>query len=319
MSEFYIDISKAKSTANSMLGLKNELNSSVHQVNSARTRLGNNSDSGMDIVNARLKEISDSIIKEAAKANSLAAALTQIVMKYNAAETAICGSADKIEDNKETAEAETEKSWWDKLIDWIKSLFGVKEDKLSSDRQAEREHDLYMQDAIFDLMDEERFSESTWNHASMEERKAILSEFMLEIAMVMGITLNGPVNYFNEKPDNKGLVTNGYYVSDPKRLDFNTVSINTYVMNGNNSYKIMKTMIHEMRHAYQHAAVETPGDFKVSSETIEQWRNNFDHYIKGEDDFDGYRAQPIEYDANSFARNYGSTNGVTPTYGGSWE
>lgn len=320
MSEFYIDINKTKSTANSMSGLKNKLCSNAYQVNSAKNQLQCNRDSGLSVVNTRLKEISDSIINEAARAESLASALSQIVMKYNAAEKAICGSADGIIGEESSEKNDTEKNWWEKLVDWIKSLFGIKEEEpLSAERQAEKEHDLYMQGAIFDLMNEdERFSESTWNNASTEQRVEILNTFMVEIALIMGISLNGPIHPFRELPNDQNLVTYGYYSSDPDSPLYNMVSINTYVLEGNNSYKVMKTMIHEMRHAYQHAAVMNPESFNVSQETIEQWRTNFDHYISGDTDFDAYRAQAIEYDANSFAKSYGSTRNVNPTYGGSW-
>ena len=320
MSEFSIDINKTKNTANSMSRLKSDLNSCAHKVNSAKNQLKHNVDSGLSIINVRLNEVSDSIIKEALRAESLASALTQIVMKYNAAETAICGSADGIIGKDSKEKKDVEKSWWDKLVDWIKSLFGVKEEEpLSQERQAEREHDLFMQSAIFDLLDEERFSESTWNNASLEQRKAILNSFLLEISLIMGISLNGPIHFFEKGPNANNLVTYGYYSDDPKSPYYKMVSINTYVMEGNNSYKIMNTMIHEMRHAYQHAAIENPGDFNVSAETIEQWRENFDHYIDGNVDFDGYRAQAIEYDANSFSKDYGATRNVDPSYGGSWE
>lgn len=319
MSELYIDINKTKSTANDMNRLKSDLNVSAYQINFARTMLKLNIDAGLSIIDSRLKEVSESIFNEAAKAESLARALTHIVMKYNAAETAICGSADGIIGKDSAQKTEAEKTWWDKLVDWVKSLFGIKdEETLSPERQAEREHDLYMQSAIFDLMDEERFSENTWNSATLEQRKEILNSFMIEIALIMGISLNGPVNFFHELPNEKNLVTYGFYSNDLESPYYNVVSINTYVMEGNNSYKIMKTLIHEMRHAYQHAAVENPENFNVSEETINQWRDNFDHYIDGNDDFDAYQAQAIEYDANSFAKSYGSTNNVTPTYGGSW-
>ena len=320
MSEFYIDINITKNTANSISGLKKKLNRNAYQVNSVKNQLQFNRDSGLSIVNVRLKEISDSIIKEAVRAESLASALTQIVMKYNAAEKAICGSADGIIGNNFSENNDAEKSWWDKLVDWIKGLFGIKEDEpLSAERQAEKEHDLYMQSAILDLMNEdERFSESTWNNASVEKRLEILNAFMIEISLIMGISLNGPLHPFEEPPNDQGLITYGYYSNDPDSQYYNMVSINTYVLQGNNSYKMMKTMIHEMRHAYQHAAVMNPGDFNVSQETIEQWRDNFAHYISGDTNFDAYRAQAIEYDANSFAKSYGSTQNVNPTYGGSW-
>ena len=314
MSEFYINIPTTKDAANNMSSIGGQLKSSAAQINSACGQLRRNQDTSMSLIAERLNEVRDSIINEAVKAESLAGALTQIVTKYSAAETAICGSADKIMGSQTNQNSSAEKSWWEKLIDWVKELLGIKEEELSPECQAEREHDLYMQESIFALFDQDRFSESTWRNASLEERKAILESFMVEVSLIMGISLDGPVNFFYEAPQN-GLITNGFFTDET-----NMIYLNTYVIEGAGSYSIMKTMIHEMRHAYQYAAINHPENYTVSPETIRQWEENFkpENYIRGEDDFDAYQAQPIEYDANSFAKNYGSTRGVDPVYRGSW-
>lgn len=310
MSEFSIDINKTKNTANSMSRLKSDLNSCAHKVNSAKNQLKHNVDSGLSIINVRLNEVSDSIIKEALRAESLASALTQIVMKYNAAETAICGSANGIMGKDAEEKKDAEKSWWEKLVDWIKGLFGIKEEPLSVSREAEKEHDLYMQSEIFNILGLERFSKSTWKNASIEERKKILNEFMTEIALVMGISISGNVVFEQmEKPTTRG----GYYQNE------NKVHINTDYLSRSDSYQIMQTMIHEMRHAYQKAAVDHPEQFNVSAETIAQWRENFkpEVYYSG-DDYQRYVSQPIEYDAKNFAKQYSDLFGANPEYRGSW-
>jgi len=69
---------------------------------------------------------------------------------------------------------------------------------------------------------------------------------------------------------------------------------------------------HELRHAYQHSAVENPEHFMVSEATLEAWRVNLPpdgHYIlsgHARGDSSGiytlldYRNQPTEVDAFSF-------------------
>ena len=311
MSEFYIDINKTKDTANSMSGLKNKLNNDSYQVNFARNQLKFNRDSGLSIVDLRLKEISDSIINEAVRAESLASALTQIVMKYNAAEKAICCSADGIIANDSSGNNDSEKTWWDKLVDWIKNLLGIKEEEpIPTTRQAEKEHDLYMQSEIFSIMETDRFCKSTWDNASYNERVNILNEFMSEIALVMGISVAG--NVVVESMDKP--TTRGYYSHSDNR-----VYINTDYLSRTDSYQIMQTMIHEMRHAYQRAAIDNPGQFKVSEETIAQWRENFRPgvYYSG-DDYPRYVSQPVEFDAKNFAKQYSDLNRANPEYRGSW-
>ena len=82
---------------------------------------------------------------------------------------------------------------------------------------------------------------------------------------------------------------------------------------------VMRTMIHEMRHAYQHAVVNNPDKFNVSEETRKQWAANFNDYKSAKTDgYDAYVEQPIEYDAKRFAGQYQDIKGHTPTYAGTW-
>lgn len=67
-----------------------------------------------------------------------------------------------------------------------------------------------------------------------------------------------------------------------------------------NSYNLMGTITHELRHAYQHQAVDNPENFVVTEETIDVWETNFDNYISPSTDFDLYQEQPVEVDAREF-------------------
>ena len=78
-------------------------------------------------------------------------------------------------------------------------------------------------------------------------------------------------------------------------------------------------MIHEMRHAYQHAVVDNPDQYKVSAETRQEWADNFNDYKNAKKyGYKTYVEQPIEYDAKRFAGQYNDIKGYTPTYGGTW-
>jgi hypothetical protein len=55
-----------------------------------------------------------------------------------------------------------------------------------------------------------------------------------------------------------------------------------------------------LRHAYQHAAVDSPDQFVVSTPTTQAWQSNFDNYIKAEKDFTAYENQIIETNARDF-------------------
>ena len=74
----------------------------------------------------------------------------------------------------------------------------------------------------------------------------------------------------------------------------------------------MTTVVHELRHAYHHAAVDNPTRFQVSQETIDAWKDSFDNYrdtgdfmddygMSRQEAYDAYRNQDVERDARWFA------------------
>ena len=72
--------------------------------------------------------------------------------------------------------------------------------------------------------------------------------------------------------------------------------------NGKDSYHLMTTITHEMRHAYQYEAVRHPDRYKVTQETVDAWKESIRTY--GEEQAKGYEAYRqilIERDARWFA------------------
>lgn len=63
------------------------------------------------------------------------------------------------------------------------------------------------------------------------------------------------------------------------------------------------TIIHELRHAVQHKAVEEPGFWEVDEQRRKAWEDNYapGAYISGDVDIRGYMLQPVENDAFTFA------------------
>lgn len=152
----------------------------------------------------------------------------------------------------------------------------------------------YLKQECLGLLSEERYSESTWAKASVEERKEMLRQFLTELNSIFGINIEN-VNF--EKLDSSS--TRGFYSNSSKAITINTSYIDP---SQSNSYMIMRTMIHEMRHAYQYAAIENPMDFVVTQATLDAWQHSFDTYKNSDDaGYDNYVSQSVEYDAKSFA------------------
>lgn len=100
----------------------------------------------------------------------------------------------------------------------------------------------------------------------------------------------------------------------------NKIQIALDKLNGEYGYDLIKTVIHELRHAYQHAAINNPNLYIVSQETIAAWQENLlpGNVISGKDDFYGYITQPIEWDTHNFAMQTDSLKDKIPVYEGSW-
>lgn len=152
--------------------------------------------------------------------------------------------------------------------------------------------DQQMQSAIYSaLQEDERFSEAAWKNASNEERKEILNDLLLRIESEMGISI-GDVEYRNDLPADQL----GSYLYDKNRI-----VINENLLSEKDSYKEMTTVLmHESRHAYQHAVCENPDQFIVSKENINKWEDsaaNYHEYMKQGD----YFSIVSEVDARNFA------------------
>lgn len=68
-----------------------------------------------------------------------------------------------------------------------------------------------------------------------------------------------------------------------------------------NPFNAIHTELHEIRHAIQHDAVVNPEKYSFDTQMLDQWRNNMTCYIRPELDYEAYRSQPIETDAETWA------------------
>lgn len=167
----------------------------------------------------------------------------------------------------------------------------------------EKIKDCKMKDAISSIRSEKKYSYEVWKESNLEERKSILEDYMNEIVNIYGITVKSEINFYYKKPE--GAVTSlGYYTHKGIIFDKKEVSINEYIVESEeerNYENIMDTVQHELRHGYQHNAVDDSEKYIVSKETRDIWKDNFDNYKTVEKDgFDDYYDQPVEVDARSF-------------------
>ena len=294
-----------------------DLRSLSESLNSVRNNLAYKSSESEQVKNA-LGRISQTTLDEAAKASSLREALEIIADEYKQSESKVVEMA-----GTATSDAKNRRK---NLDDYNKKSSVIHYTAFKSNeiiflllkywndpeklREALQDH--YMSYTAQGFLKRKEYSEATWNKASLEERKAMLTGLLGELNALMGL------NVTTYDFSNLGGSTRGLYDTST-----NTVTINLdYIDPANgisDSYMVMRTMIHEMRHAYQYAAVNNPDQFNVSAETRQQWADNFNDYKDADTyGYTEYVQQPIEYDAKRFAGQYNDIKGYDPTYKGTW-
>ena len=285
MAQIKVSYSGITQEIDEISALGGKLRSCSQQIINATRILKGNSERGISVLCRRLDTLNENVLAEAAKMDSLSAALEYILTLYQNAER--------------------------------KMLQGLENGTVSGGsasetvtREQEKNRDLYMQNQIFNLLKNDAYSKKTWTKASVEERKAMLNAYLAELMVIYGVSVHSTIHF-----QNLGGSTRGQYSPSA-----NEVIINEDYLSRKDSYQIMQTMIHEMRHAYQHAAINDPDSYQVSPETIAQWKDNFEHYKSTSNGatYPEYVSQPIEWDAKNFAKQYNDLTNANPEYRGSW-
>lgn len=130
----------------------------------------------------------------------------------------------------------------------------------------------------------------TYEDIGLQGRYEIANQFYSKIKESMGI--NAELRFEPMDGGNMG----GYNMKD------NVISLNSNYLENPDSSDLLDTILHESRHAYQLGAIEKPDSVSVDNETIAEWRDNLEFYIKPEWDHEAYANQPVERDADDFAK-----------------
>lgn len=162
------------------------------------------------------------------------------------------------------------------------------------DNMRQKKQDRKMRNEIQTLVSN-KYTQKKWKKASVEERKEMLNQMLRDLNGIYGTNIEKDINFYTEKADSKGMILNGYYSDNARQ-----VSINTEILSKSDYKNALSTMVHEMRHAYQHEVIRHPDRFIVSKDNVQAWENNFQNYIsysEEKNNYNEYRNQPIEKDA----------------------
>lgn len=136
-------------------------------------------------------------------------------------------------------------------------------------------------------------------NASNKDRIALMAEFAERLARQYGLDIEVDVTV--SKVENCGA-----YNWKERKAVFNIALLMVDGQNEKFDYCVRETLdtiIHELRHAVQHKAVEQPGFWDVEEERRLAWANNMapGNYIPPQANIRAYANQPIERDAVTFA------------------
>lgn len=144
------------------------------------------------------------------------------------------------------------------------------------------------------LSDVEDLRHENWCKLDVYERRELLQGIENKVAEIehrepclLKFSQMEERNYGAFSPTSKDITLNSIYVESNDFCDY---------------VEIIDTLIHEGRHAYQDYNVEIREVHRNGDETL-AWSYNIDHYISPDWDFQAYSEQPIEQDADNFAKN----------------
>ncbi len=234
MEGFMVDTTNVNNCANDIRGYGDRIKDLQDSVRSIRTGMRHKL-SARGQIERTLRGIGDRMLDEAALMSSLDQALAHIAESYRRTERGL-------------------------VTEGIRRSAGGQ--VVTEQQQAMM--DQYMQAAIGDILQEDQFSQEAWENASIEERKEILNSFLDRMEKEMGISLEDI--QFRSGED---LGYNGAY-----NYADNYIALNEAILNSGDPNGAMTTLMHEARHAYQHAACENPEQFLVTADAIQGWQDS---------------------------------------------
>ncbi len=252
-----------------------------------------------------LNRLYSRMLEEASKEKKLSQALEHAITFYDNAERAItnagqnAGIASLGLNNNSSAQTGTDKrGWFRRLLDKIFKR-DVDPELVATTEEQQAAADEQMKRRAEELRNQERYSQATWEKASVEERKRILQEYLHEMEAILGVTISGNIVWDNKPPQN-GMINYGAYYPGSNQVHINQYLLENY--NSAESYHLMTTITHEMRHAYQYAAVKNPDKYRVTKETVDAWKESIRTYDREQKKgYEAYRNILIEKDARWFA------------------
>jgi hypothetical protein len=188
--------------------------------------------------------------------------------------------------------------------------------KSSADRNEEQKKDMRLKEKVEHLLSEARYSEPAWEQLDVSGKKALLQKMVSALNRILDLDVHREILYDIGGALGEGPLEVASYDSKTGRISINA----PFLYSRKNSYLLLRGLVHERRHAYQHEAVRCPDRYRISEETRVRWAEDFSNPLpRGTDDYRKIASRSVEYDAYCFSGQLDYLNGVTPCYTGSWD
>lgn len=287
MSEFSISTGNTENAAENFLSIERKIDSISNDIDDCRSNLSSMKGLTAEIIKRKLRSLQREVIESASHMSTISDALRKVNEIYIKHENNVLTS----EFSNSKTSGKDKRGWFRKFVDMLFDR-KVNEEYTATTQEQEQAADREMMNRISRLADKDRYSQETWEKATLEQKKEILQDYCDEVERILGLNIKKEIKFFDKPRNDKGMYTHGQYVSSKNRIEINVNEL---------SYYEFTTVVHELRHAYQYEAIKHPDKYRVSQETIDSWKYNYKHYIDGNVDYPGYRAQPIEADARRFS------------------
>lgn len=160
--------------------------------------------------------------------------------------------------------------------------------------------DLAIKKELWTVLQDEKYSDVKWSTYTIDEKKQVLQDYMDNVIEIYGLQdVKTQIVWDPSATYETGRITWGYYIHDNHTVTLNEAALQDSISRWD-SYTLIVTVSHELRHAYQYEAIDHPTDYMVTKETIDSWDNSFDNYISFDEDRIGYLNQAVEVDARDF-------------------
>ena len=191
---------------------------------------------------------------------------------------------DKIE-SSDGFSVEDSMSFWD---DELNAKYQECEEKylteINNRSEDEFDYNIEVDDELKDYVS--KFESENWSQMTDGEKKDAIKDTMSHIAKDLDLITIPKLKFYKD-----GVGPDGYYNSYNNHLNINIEK--TFL---SDSKELLNTLVHELRHAFQH---ERANMLETKEDAL--FRCNIDNYIVPEKSFYAYESQYVEVDARAYA------------------